>query len=167
MPAPLLLDLSHTCHTRARTGIQRVARALHSALGDDALAITHDPHRHAWRRLEAWELANLSATGAAEKRGAQWPLAAKFRGRTARWQGRAAPALPENSGLLVPEVFSPTVAAALPSLFGAVRGPRVAVFHDAIALQFPEISPAKTVARFPAYLHELLAFDGIAANSET
>ena len=64
MPAPLLLDLSHTCHTRARTGIQRVARALHSALGDDALAITHDPHRHAWRRLEAWELANLSATGA-------------------------------------------------------------------------------------------------------
>src|SRR5476651_2068251 len=167
MPAPLLLDLTHTCHTRARTGIQRVARSLRTALGDSALAITHDPHRHAWRTLERWELANLAATGATEKRGAQWPLAAKLRGRAARWRGAAAAALPENSGLLVPEVFSPGVAAALPSLFGAARGPRVAVFHDAIALQFPELSPAKTVARFPAYLHELRAFDGIAANSET
>lgn len=167
MPAPLLLDLTHTCHTRARTGIQRVARSLRTALGDDALAITHDPHRHAWRTLERWELANLAATGATEKRGAQWPLTVKLRGRAARWRGAAASALPENSGLLVPEVFSPGVAAALPSLFGATRGPRVAVFHDAIALQFPELSPAKTVARFPAYLHELRAFDGIAANSET
>jgi glycosyltransferase involved in cell wall biosynthesis len=51
-------------------------------------------------------------------------------------------------------------------LFVAVQGPRVAVFHDAIALKFPEITPPKTVARFPAYLHELLAFDGVAANSE-
>jgi glycosyltransferase involved in cell wall biosynthesis len=45
------------------------------------------------------------------------------------------------------------------------RGPKVAVFHDAIALQFPEYSPRATVARFPGYLRQLLAFDGIAANS--
>ncbi len=167
MPAPLLLDLTHTCHTRARTGIQRVARALHAALDGDAVAITHDPHRHAWRTLEKWELTNLAAVAPSGKRGARWPLVAKLRGRYARWRGHAAPALPENSGLLVPEVFSPTTAEALPSLFGAARGARVAVFHDAIALQFPEISPPKTVARFPAYLRELLAFDGIAANSET
>jgi glycosyltransferase involved in cell wall biosynthesis len=167
MPAPLLLDLSHTCHTRARTGIQRVARALHNALGGKALAITHDPHRRAWRELERWELANLEAAEPSAKRGAHWPLAAKLRGRFAQWREHAGPALPENSGLLIPEVFSREVAAALPSLFGAVRGPRVAVFHDAIALQFPELSPAKTVARFPGYLHELLEFDGIAANSAT
>ena len=167
MPAPLLLDLSHTCHTRARTGIQRVARALHSELGNAALPITHDPHRGAWRELQPWELANLAATNASGKRGAQWPLTAKLRGRYAQWRGHASPALPDNSGLLVPEVFSPAVAGALPSLFGAVRGPRIAVFHDAIALQFPELSPAKTVARFPGYLRELLAFDGIAANSVT
>ena len=37
MKAPFLLDLSHTCHTRARTGVQRVARSLRSALGSDAL----------------------------------------------------------------------------------------------------------------------------------
>jgi glycosyltransferase involved in cell wall biosynthesis len=54
----------------------------------------------------------------------------------------------------------------LPTLFAAVAGPRVALFHDAIALKFPELTPAKTVGRFPAYLQELLAFDGIAAISD-
>jgi glycosyltransferase involved in cell wall biosynthesis len=39
------------------------------------------------------------------------------------------------------------------------------VFHDAIALKLPAISPRKTVARKPAYLRELLEFDGIAATS--
>ena len=167
MPAPLLLDLTHTSHTRARTGIQRVARSLHTALGGNALAITHDSHRHAWRTLAPWELANLTATDISTKRGAKWPLTAKLGGKTARLLGRRAPALPENSGLLVPEVFSAGVAAALPALFAVTRGPRVAVFHDAVALQYPELSPPKTIARFPAYLRELLAFDGIAANSET
>ncbi len=165
--APLLLDLSHTSHVRARTGIQRVARALHLELGPGARAITHDPYRGAWRTLEAWELVNLTAGQPTGQRGARWPLAARLRGRGARWSGHAAPVLPKNSGLIVPEVFSPQVASALPALFAAIHGPRVAVFHDAIALQFPELSPAQTVARFPAYLHELLTFDGIAANSAT
>jgi glycosyltransferase involved in cell wall biosynthesis len=72
----------------------------------------------------------------------------------------------EPWGALVPEIFSPVVNAALPALFAAVRGPRVALFNDAIALKLPELSPAGTVARFPAYLRELLAFDGVAAISE-
>jgi len=67
---------------------------------------------------------------------------------------------------LVPEVFSPAVARTLPELFATTTGPRVALFHDAIALKFPELTPVKTVARFPAYLQELLSFDGIAAVSE-
>jgi glycosyltransferase involved in cell wall biosynthesis len=54
----------------------------------------------------------------------------------------------------------------LPRLFSGVSGPRVALFHDATALRLPELSPAKTVARFPVYLQELLIFDGIAAISE-
>lgn len=166
MPAPLLLDLSHTSHTRARTGIQRVARSLLHALGAEAAPVTHDPHAGAWRTLAAWERENLAATAPAAKRGAQWPLAARLRGRTQRLLGRSAPALPASSGLLVPEVFSPAVARALPEIFAATPGPRVAIFHDAIALKFPELTPAKTVARFPAYLAELLAFDGVAAVSE-
>ncbi|MBL9212890.1 MAG: glycosyltransferase [Opitutaceae bacterium] len=166
MPAPLLLDLSHTSHTRARTGIQRVTRALRSALGPRACALTHDPFRGTWRELEPWEEANLAADEAAPKRGAHWPLTARMRSRARRFLGRAPAALPGNSGVLVPEVFSPGVARALPALFAAARGPRVALFHDAIALQLPELTPTKTVARFPAYLIELLAFDGIAAVSD-
>lgn len=166
MPAPLLLDLSHTSHTRARTGVQRVARSLRAALGRDAIPITHDPHRDIWRELEPWEQANLLATEPSPKRGARWPLSARLRGRLHRALGRTSAALPTNSGLLVPEIFSPGVAAALPRLAPSVRGPRVALFHDAIALKFPELTPTKTVARFPAYLAELLSFDGIAAVSE-
>ena len=165
MPAPLLLDLSHTCHTRARTGIQRVTRSLHDALGERAVAVTHDPHRQAWRTLAPWERANLAAIEAAARRGAQWPLSTRLHGRASRLLRRR-PSLPENSGALVPEIFSPAVAAALPALFATASGPRVALFHDAIALKFPELTPPKTVARFPAYLVELLAFDGIAAVSE-
>jgi glycosyltransferase involved in cell wall biosynthesis len=68
--------------------------------------------------------------------------------------------------VLVPEIFSPGVAGALPALFAAAGGPRVALFHDAIALQFPEFTPRSNVARFPAYMRELLQFDGVAAVSE-
>jgi glycosyltransferase involved in cell wall biosynthesis len=166
MFAPLLLDLSHTSHTRARTGIQRVTRSLHDALAEAAVPITHDPYRGIWRELTDWERANLSAAVAAAKRGARWPLGSRLRGRLQRILAHTPPEVPENSGLLVPEVFSPETAAALPALFARVRGPRVALFHDAIALKFPELTPTRTVARFPAYLRELLVFDGIAAVSE-
>ncbi|HWA10211.1 MAG TPA: glycosyltransferase [Opitutaceae bacterium] len=173
MTAPLLLDLSHTSHTRARTGIQRVARSLHESLGVRAVPICHDPYLGAWRELEPWEQANLTAEGAASAhRGARWPFGAKFRGRLRRVLGIGAglPAatrhLPSAEGVLVPEIFSPAVAAALPALLAAAAGPRAALFHDAIALKLPELTPTKTVARFPAYLHELLQFDGIAAVSE-
>jgi glycosyltransferase involved in cell wall biosynthesis len=171
MPAPVLLDLTHTSHTRARTGIQRVARSLHTALGDSALAITHDPYRGGWRPLQQWEYENLAADSAASKRGAAWPIAARLRGRAARLIANPSPSKADARfararGVLVPEVFSPGVAAALPSLSATTSGPRVAVFHDAIALRFPELTPPKTVARFPAYLQELLGFDGIAAVSQ-
>src|SRR5688572_7276632 len=101
------------------------------------MAITHDPQRGAWRVLEPWEQANLATNSAAAKRGARWPLSARLRGHAQRLLRRVAPALPENNGLIVPEVFSPAVAAALPDLFSQTRRPRVALFHDAIALKFP------------------------------
>jgi glycosyltransferase involved in cell wall biosynthesis len=165
MPAPLLLDLTHTAHTRARTGVQRVARSLHTHLGDRATPITHDPYQNTWRSLAPWEHQTLSETAASGRRGAHWPLLARVGGRLRRAIGRTA-VLPSNSGVLVPEIFSAAVGGALPSLFAHVTGPRIAVFHDAIALQFPELTPAKTVARFPAYLVELTRFDAIAAVSD-
>jgi glycosyltransferase involved in cell wall biosynthesis len=169
----LLLDLTITSHTQARTGIQRVARQLHAALcaQDGEIAVCFDPWQKTWRTLEPWEEKNLAATAAATSRGANWPWRARFRGALRRRLGRPSPLAsrlppPACVSLLVPEVFSAGVAAALPALFAQAGGPRAAIFHDAIALKLPELTPAKTVARFPAYLRELLAFDGIAAVSE-
>jgi glycosyltransferase involved in cell wall biosynthesis len=162
MPA-FLFDLTHTSHTRARTGIQRVTRSLYREFGATATAVTHDPFLGAWRPLEKWEFANLAADTASPTRRAQWPLSARWRGRWRRATGRIGASAPRGDyqGFLTAELFSAQVGANLPEIF-----PRVAVFHDAIALRFPELTPAGTVARFPGYLRELLQFDGIAAVSE-
>jgi glycosyltransferase involved in cell wall biosynthesis len=168
----LLLDLSHTSHTRARTGIQRVARALHRELEGRCAAVCFDPYEGAWRPLEPWEERNLTAADPARGRGSRWPLAARVRGRARAFFHRSPPlaGLPSPpgspAGVIVPEIFSVDVAGALPALFAAARGPRVALFHDAIALQFPEFTPRSTSARFPGYMRELLQFDGVAAVSE-
>lgn len=169
---PLFLDLSHTSHTRARTGIQRVARALHRELAGRCDAVCFDPYEGEWRPLEPWEERNLSATDPAHGRGSRWPLAARVRGSLRGFVHRSPPLASLRSvagdagGVIVPEIFSGDVGVALPRLFAATDGPRVALFHDAIALQFPEFTPRSTSARFPAYLRELLQFDGVAAVSE-
>jgi glycosyltransferase involved in cell wall biosynthesis len=167
MPAPVFLDLSHTSHTRARTGVQRVARALERGLAGACIPVTFDPYQELWRTLEPWEEANLLSANPATGRGSRWPLMAQLRGEVRHMRKRASPLPAAPAGLIVPEIFSPEVAAALPALSAATAGPRVAVFHDAVALQFPEFSPRSTVSRFPAYLQELLLFDGVAAVSET
>lgn len=164
----LLLDATHTSHTRAQTGIQRVCRSLHAALAaaQPVSAVCHDPYLGSWRPLTAGE-ARVLAPGqpASGSRGARWPLHQQLAGHVRRLAG-SRPPLPAGTALVCPELFSPAVAARLPELFAAVTGPRVAVFHDAIGLKFPELTPPGTVRRLPAYLRELLAFDGIAANSE-
>jgi len=161
-----LIDLSHTSHTRARTGIQRVSRGLLRDLGGGTLPICYDPYQRAWRGLAAWERANLAAQAPSRGRSARWPLGARFAGLLKRSR-RPRSCLGEFSGaLLVPEIFSPEVNAAWPALFENILGPRIAIFHDAIALKFPEFSSAGMAARFSGYMVELLAFDGIAATSQ-
>jgi len=165
--APLFLDVSHTSHSRARTGVQRVVRALWRELGAEAVPVTFDPFGRAWRPIEPWEERNLRSGDAATGRGTHWPLRAQVRGRLRRLGGYTAPmGAPESAGVLVPEIFTAPTGRALPSLLAGRTGPRVALFHDALALQFPEFTPTATVARFPSYLRELLQFDGIAAVSE-
>jgi len=195
-----LLDLTHTAHTRVQTGIQVVCRALYAELAkrDAARPITWDRYAKEWRKLQAWELANLDLHAkrndesgttsntakvthkkAQTKRRAQWPLSTQLSGhlrrlRRALGASLAAPLASHTaetvgehkagSGLIVPELFSPNLAPPHAQL--RVSGPRVAIFHDAIPLKYPELSPAKTVAFYPRYLHSLLQFDGIAANSE-
>lgn len=163
----VLLDLTHTSHTAARTGIQRVARMLHRHLDAGGSAVTHDPFLGEWRVLEPWEHRRLAETRGGKKRGAQWPMSARWRGHWWRLTGTAQHTIHDQAaGFIEPELFSPAVARDLPRLFAQLRGPRVAIFHDAIPLRFPELSPAATVTRLPAYLRELLMFDGIAAVSE-
>ncbi len=166
MSAPILLDLTHTSHTRARTGIQRLARSLWGQWREFALPVCRDPYRRGWRPLERWELDTLDQARPAANRKATWPLQARLRGWAARAAGRGNAAIPSGSAFLTPEIFSPSVAQALTELFAGVDGPRAAVFPDAVAVKFPELTPAKTVARYPAYLQELLRFDGVAAISE-
>ena len=165
----LLYDATHTSHTAAQTGIQRVSRALFEELhvGGEATPVCYDPHREGWRPLVAGELAVLRdrSGGTGKSRGAKWTLAQKISGASRRWLG-AKPVLPPAAGLICPELFSAKVGAHLPELFSAVAGPRVAVFYDAIPLKFPELTPGGTVARFPVYLQELLRFDGVVAISE-
>jgi glycosyltransferase involved in cell wall biosynthesis len=170
VPAPLLLlDLTHTSHTRARTGdpARRAARCAGRwrarALSRSASTPTSPPGA----RLSRGRSVTSRPPCAAGARGSRWPLRARITGRLRRLSGRASPLAPGSAGgVLVPEIFSPEVAAALPGLFAAAEGARVALFHDALALQYPEFTPRLNVARFPAYLQELLQFDGIAAVSE-
>lgn len=164
----LLLDLTHTSHTRAQTGIQRVCRALAAELAraGETQAICFDPHQQGWRALNAAERATVAdRRGSASSRGAKWTLAQKLLGRARRLTAGRTRA-PAGDALICPELFSGKVAAHLPELFAQVRGPRVALFHDAIGLKFPELTPPATVARLPAYLRELAGFDGVAAVSE-
>ena len=165
----LFLDATHTSHTRAQTGIQRVTRSLYGELAKTrpTTAVCFDPYLQAWRSLDADELDHLRPDQpATESRGAKWSLRQSLAGRARRLLG-SVPELPSGTGYICPEIFSPKVAVNFPAIFARARGPRVAVFCDAIALQYPELTPPATVARFPSYLRELLQFDGIAAISET
>lgn len=165
----ILYDATHTSHTRAQTGIQRVTRSLFAELEktQSATGICLDPYQSAWRTLTSSELKHLHPRQpAARSRGSSWSLAQRLGGHSRRLLGRP-PALPASTGLICPELFSAKVGARLPELFASVSGPRIAIFYDAIPLQYPELTPAGTVARFPGYMRELLRFDGIAAISET
>lgn len=165
----LLVDLTHTSHTRARTGVQRVCRALHRAIEQavPTTPIVFDRFARSWRGLTIAERASLRGGPAAGGRGARWSWRDRLRGRWMRLTGTVTPPLPSGAdGLIVPEIFSPDIARNFPPLAARVRGPCVAVFHDAIALKLPEMTPPRTVGRFPGYLQELLTFDGIAAVSD-
>ena len=165
----ILFEASHTSHTRAQTGVQRVVRGMFAALSaqGQVMPVCFDPHQETWRSLQTWEREILDDTAGAGSahRSAKWPLRVRVAGYARRLLN-AKSSCPAGDALVVPEIFSAKTARAYPALFASVRGPRVAVFHDAIALKLPEFTPKKTIARFPAYLCELLRFDGIAAVSE-
>ncbi|HVU16298.1 MAG TPA: glycosyltransferase family 1 protein [Candidatus Didemnitutus sp.] len=168
--APLLFDATHTSHTPAQTGIQRVCRSVFVELErrGPIVPVCFDPHLGDWRQLNRTErqtLSDRSANSTAGSRGAKWTLAQKVTGHVRRMAGRREK-LPPARGLLCVELFSARVGRHWSRLRERVTGPTVAVFHDAIGLKLPELTPPATVARLPGYLQELLSFDGVAAVSE-
>ncbi|MDA8527767.1 glycosyltransferase family 4 protein [Opitutaceae bacterium] len=168
----LLYDLSHTSHSPARTGVQRVTLELRKALAQITPLedITYDPYLRHWRKLETWEQDSLDQTPARSgKRGAYWPFRAQLKGWISRpfvssHAGQKLPAAP--SGFLTAEIFTPSTGKNLPQIFERIKGPKVAIFHDAISMRMPHLAPSGTVGRFPRYLSELRQFDGIVAVSE-
>lgn len=68
--------------------------------------------------------------------------------------------------VIEPGLFSAEVGRALPALFAAAAdAPRIALLRDPRVLHAPETAAAAIIARMPAYLHELTAFDFVLAAS--
>lgn len=164
----LLLDLTVTAHTSARTGIQRVALSLATTLTRRIVTtpVTYDPYEEDWRTLRPWERHNLTSSAKSWSRSARWPWNQKLLGTLRRVANTRHSPWPENAGLIAPESFAVSNPPDFPRLFSRIKGPKVAIFHDAIPLKLPALTPPATTARFPAYLQNLLQFDGVAADSE-
>lgn len=166
----LLLELSHTSHTAAETGIQQVCRRLFAVLSreEGARALVHDRYMHAWRTATDTELHALSLDVArrATRKGASWSAREKARGRLMGWLGMR-PRLPRDiDAVLFPEFVTQRCFDALDALRAQTDAPFAAVFHDCIALKLPQFSAAVTIERQPAYLAGLARMDAIAAVSE-
>ncbi len=166
----LLLELTHTSHTAAATGIQQVCRRLFSHLSavDEVRALVHDPFQCCWRTATERELERLNpdSSGRARRKGEAWTAREKLAGRLNMLRGRK-PLLPAGvSAVLLPEFVMQRCIDKLPELRAQCDVPFAAVFHDCIALKLPQFSAIKTVQRTPLYLHALSRMDAVAAVSE-
>lgn len=166
-----LIDLTHTSHCRAHTGVQRVSRCVYAEFSRQVplLPICYDRFAKCWRPLNDDEAVYLQAP-AEEKpdssRSQRWTLTQRSRGYLNLLRGQTRQ-LEESryDGLIVPEIFSETVGEAYAQLRPLLDGPMVAVCHDLLAVTHPPLTTEGAVARYPGYLEQLLQFDGIAANS--
>ena len=168
----ILVELTHTAHTQAATGIQQVCRNLFSELGKrgEVRAIVHDPWQSSWRKANVTEIERLrpDGGGVARRKGEAWPFSAKLRGRLRMLAGIKGPLPKEASCVLMPEFVMDRCLSRLPELKNSLpeKTPVVAVFHDAIALEMPQYSAKATLKRFPRYLSALAKMDAVAAVSE-
>jgi glycosyltransferase involved in cell wall biosynthesis len=168
----IIMDVTQTCGTRANTGIQRVVRAVFRTLKDqcEVMPVRFDTVNQRWYRVEGWFMENLEVGGhnkPSQRRGAGGWLTRRL--QALRYQGTTVSQLDISSagGILLPEPFSSEIYKNLSYLRQDVRGPCIAIFHDAIPLKLPRFSSAKVLARMPEYMHELASMDAVLANSCT
>lgn len=167
----ILVDVTHTSHCRANTGIQRVTRRIVRELGESAVPVVYDHYAGHWRGPDSLErklteyAAHLASHG---KRSATWSWPQKLKGRMIFLGLRKSDLLPARvSAIIVPEVFAPPrTVAAYCELRQSTGAPIIGVFNDLIPLLMPGCTPVKIVEKFEAYLETLRGFDAIAAISE-
>lgn len=167
----LALDLTHCSHSSAQTGIQQVARGLWRNLPAfvEVESVVFDKYADFWRPLDRRESMHLETVDERQKvkrKRPHWSTWQRIRGY---WQRHFGPQPPSSDypydAILLPEFFVEWVGPRLPELKRLARGPMLAVFHDAIAFHEPKWGVAETIARYPQYLRELSAVDGVACVS--
>jgi len=168
----LALDLTHSSHSSAQTGIQQVARGLWKALPEltPTVPVAFDKYAGHWREADQRErehLDRIDAVRRVRRKRPHWSSWQRVRGRVCRRLGIRRPGnLTGCQAALVPEFFAEWVGPRLPELKEAVGGgPLVAVFHDAIAWLNPGWGVPATIERYPQYLAELSTLDGVACVS--
>lgn len=173
----LYLDVTSSCKSPMSTGVQRVVRAFHRALGrrGPVLPLIWDDPLGSYCRLSAREQAFLDRTNVTthhasaepEYAANPWPwtkIQRHFVHRLRRfdlathWQA--------GDTLFVPEIFQDRRIEWLGALPGIAETRRVAFFHDAIVWRHPELCPPRRQARFEEYMSSLAGFDEIVTNSE-
>jgi glycosyltransferase involved in cell wall biosynthesis len=156
------IDATHSAHTRAQTGIQQFCRDLvkHVSSNNWGHAVVYDRYAAKWRLPDQHEKECLDPDPWAlpsQKRRLSWSSRQKIRGWMQRLMPRAGQDCCITGGLLIPEIFSVDQELA----YSLVKGPKVAFFHDATPLLFPEWSPPSVVRRFPGYLEFLSGLDWV------
>jgi glycosyltransferase involved in cell wall biosynthesis len=159
------IDLTHTTHTRAQTGIQQVCRNLAREFREvrAVVPLVHDRYAGMWRPLDPLEESRLEPSPRAippAKRSSSWTLRQAVCGKWHGWLA-SSPDLPELEGLFCPEIFDPRRDSAIFESNLPKPLPRLAYFYDAIALKHPEWTPEATVQRFPSYMRRLADFDHV------
>jgi glycosyltransferase involved in cell wall biosynthesis len=165
------IDLTHTSHTRARTGIQKVCLTLLKELGQDGRLrpLVHDRYAGQWRDPDREETNCLRDAGdevPPGRRSSRWSWRQQLRGRLARFVSRRKN--PDGvTGLFCPEIIDSARISSLLEDTWTGSLTKVALFHDAIAVTHPEWCPARTVEHFPNYLVALSRFDHVICISES
>lgn len=167
-----LFDLTHTAHCEALTGIQRASRSIYHEFKNQgpSIGICYDPYFEGWRKLTPKELAYLDTQreGVGLRRKSFWTWGQRLNGIKRKFFRT-----PEEidfkkvQGLIVAEIFKHSVIKQYTELFEKIKGPKIAIFYDLIALQLPEFAVKKTVSNLAQYAKDLLMFDGVVAISES
>ena len=165
----VLFDLSDSCHSRQQSGIPRLARNLYAAFPGEKDIVVYDRYWRRWRRADNRERrwadpAHHVPEASVPLRG--WSDWQKARGRIGnRFPFRGGGPFSEGTALVVPELYFPSEGRNFAALRGRCGGPLVAIFHDAVALRYPQWSSRDIAENFSAYAEDLVHFDGVAAVS--